>query len=149
MPDEVRCQYARVGNREKPHVVTYILPPHKLAGKTAILGCHGQEELKWLLKPGDIIVAEDRFDLADNGKDYLGDALPSFMQPCSPDYVEQAQEKEQLSTNKKELHIDKIVLVDHEMVEAFEGYWAQFGTKKEAGKRLLEYAMRVDALKLA
>ena len=53
------------------------------------------------------------------------------MQPTSPDYVEQGQEKEQLSTNKKELHIDKIVLVDDEMIEAFKGYWAQFGTKKK------------------
>ncbi len=161
MPNEVRCQYARPGNPNKPHVVTEILPPHPLAGLTAILGCHNQEELKHL-SPGDIIVAKDNFRLQNDGKgpDYLGDALPAFMQPTSPKFIKPTsttgsssyeplafRETSAVSSVTREedagftYSIKEIELRSYEHKKIFELCVAHYGTKKEAGRRLIGFAI--------
>ena len=162
MPNEVRCQYARPGNPNKSHVVTEILPPHPLAGETAILSCYAQEELKEL-SPGEIILAKDNFRLQHDGKgpDYLGDALPPFMQPTSPKYIKPTntrnpdpdryeplafRETSAASSTREEdagftYSIKEIELRSYEHKRIFELCVAQFGTKKEAGRRLIGLAI--------
>ena len=154
MPSPVQCQFARPGNPNKPHVVTEILPPHRLAGETAILGCYNQEELK-LLNPGDIILAKDNFRLQNNGEgpDYLGDALASFMQPTSPKYIKptsasgfRRETSAAPSITREEdagftYSIKEIELRSYEHKKIFELCVAQYGTKKEAGRRLIGFAI--------
>lgn len=148
MPSPVPCQYARPGNPNKSHVVTEILPPHPLAGETAILGCYNQEELKDL-KPGDIIYAKDNFRLQNNGEgpDYLGDALASFMQPTSPKYIKPTSQTSAASAITREedagftYSIKEIELRSYEHKKIFEMCVAQYGTKKEAGRRLIGLAI--------
>jgi hypothetical protein len=159
MPNEVRCQYARPGNPSKPHVVTEILPPHPLAGETAILACHNQEELKEL-NPGDIIIAKDNFRRSHDGRgqDYLGDALPPFMQPTSSKYIEpnrsKTLEKHEplISTDREEdagftFTIKEIELRSYEHKKIFDQYYVHYGTKKEAGRQLIVFA--IETLKRA
>ncbi len=156
MPNEVRCQYARPGNPNKPHVVTEILPPHPLAGETAILGCHNQEELKQL-SPGDIILAKDNFRRSHDGRgqDFLGDALPPFMQPTSSKFIKPTDKHEPLafretsavsSVTREEdagftYSIKEIELRSYEHKKIFELCVAHYGTKKEAGRRLIGFAI--------
>jgi hypothetical protein len=161
MPSPVPCQYARPGNPNKPHVVTEILPPHPLAGETAILGCYNQEELKHL-NPGDIILAKDNFRLQNNGEgpDYLGDALPPFMQPTSSKYIKPTsapgsskheplafRETSASSSITREedagftYSIKEIELRNYEHKKIFELCVAHYGTKKEAGRRLIGFAI--------
>lgn len=161
MPSPVRCQYARPGNPNKPHVVTEILPPHPLAGLTAILGCHNQEELKGL-SPGDIILAKDNFRLQNDGRgpDYLGDALPPFMQPTSSKYIKPTstpgstkyeplafRETSAASSVTREedagftYSIKEVELRSYEHKKIFELCVEHYGTKKEAGRRLIGFAI--------
>lgn len=163
MPSRVPCQYARPGNPNKPHVVTEILPPHRLAGETAILGCYNQEELKHL-NPGDIIFAKDNFRLQNDGKgpDYLGDALPPFMQPTSSKYIKPTstrnpdpdryvplafRETSAASSVTREedagftYSIKEIELRNYEHKKIFELCVSHYGTKKEAGRRLIGFAI--------
>lgn len=159
MPSQVQCQYARPGNPNKPHVVTEILPPHPLAGETAILGCYNQEELKYL-NPGDIILAKDNFRLQNNGEgpDYLGDALPPFMQPTSPKFIEASSGpacEKQVSLASSEgdedagftYRITEVDLRSREHKKIFELCAAHYGSKKEAGRRLISLA--IETLKQA
>ena len=165
MPSPVQCQFARPGNPNKPHVVTEILPPHPLAGETAILGCHSQEELKDL-NPGDIILAKDNFRLSQNKQDYLGDALPTIMQPTSPKYIKPlsalASEKYQppalRETSTAPLPncledagftytIKEVDLRSYEHKKIFDQYYAHYGTKKEAARQLIVFA--IETLKRA
>ena len=161
MPNEVRCQYARPGNPNKPHVVTEILPPHPLAGETAILSCHNQEELKDL-NPGDIILAKDNFRRSHDGRgqDFLGDALPPFMQPTSPKFIKPTsatgsssyeplafRETTAASSVAPEedagftYSIKEVELRSREHKKIFELCVAHYGTKKEAGRRLIGFAI--------
>ena len=162
MPNEVPCQYARPGNPNKPHVVTEILPPHPLAGETAILSCCNQEELKEL-NPGDIIFAKDNFRRSHDGRgqDFLGDALPPFMQPTSSKYIKPtsasgASRHEPLAfreTSAASLPdceedagftytIKEIDLRTREHKKIFEQYFAHYGTKKEAARQLIVFCYR-------
>lgn len=159
MPNEVRCQYARPGNPEKPHVVVEILPPHELAGETAILGCHNQLELKHL-NPGEIIVAKNDFRLSSSGRDYLGDACPDFMQPTSDRYIKPTtipvlEKYEPLAFRETSVaslpdreedagftySIKEIELRSYDHKKIFELCVEHYGTKKEAGRRLIGFAI--------
>lgn len=165
MPNPVSCQFARPGNPNKSHVVTEILPPHPLAGETAILGCHSQEELKDL-SPGDIILAKDNFRLSQNKQDYLGDALPPFMQPTSSKYIKPTsasgsskheplafrETSAALSITREEdagftYTIKEIDLRSYEHKKIFDQYYAHYGTKKEAARQLIVFA--IETLKRA
>ena len=161
MPNEVRCQYARPGNPNKPHVVTEILPPHPLAGETAILSCHNQEYLKHL-SPGDTILAKDNFRRSHDGRgqDFLGDALPDFMQPASPNYIKvtalpvpekhepfASQESSTDSSAARDedagftYSIKEVELRSYDHKKIFELCVEHYGTKKEAGRRLIGFAI--------
>ena len=167
MPNEVRCQYARPGNPNKPHVITEILPPHPLAGETAILSCHNQEELKDL-SPGDTILAKDDFRRSHDGrgKDFLGDALPDFMQPTSSKYIKVTtvpvpekyeplafRETSAASSVTREedagftYSIKEVELRSYEHKKIFDQYYERYGTKKEAARQLMVFA--IETLKRA
>lgn len=167
MPNEVRCQYARPGNPNKPHVVTEILPPHPLAGETAILSCHNQEYLKHL-SPGDIILAKDNFRRSHDGRgqDFLGDALPDFMQPTSPKHIKvttvpvpekhepfASQESSTDSSVARDedagftYSIKEVELRSYEHKKIFDQYYERYGTKKEAARQLMVFA--IETLKRA
>jgi hypothetical protein len=170
MPDHfavhVPCVWERPGNKHKTHcIVAPLVGDFK--GADVILQLEDQDKFKYADKR-TVIMAKNRFTDRYHDGNLHADASPAIIQieerhkhyALAKEYRDGVQSPEQKKIDlfneeqhsntkeKKDLVIHEIVLVDDEMIEAFEAYQERFGTKKETAKRLIEHAMRLDALKL-
>ena len=161
---KIACRYTRPAGKRPDLVILEVDQDHEYAGATIICNCYGQEYLT-KLNPGDRVWVKDKLREADSG-DFLGDACPDFMQPMfpgrkEPDPVSQLEiDSEQepvaevtiLPPAREEdagftYTIKEIDLRSYEHKKIFEKYYAQYGTKKEAARQLIVFA--IETLKRA
>jgi len=155
-PHHVPCQYLRPGNPDKHHCLVEVLPPHKLEGLDVFLSIPGQEHFKYA-QPGTIIMAKNKFT---KKNEWLADASPAYIQEKEaqkyqhpsigePDFLKQLEtpvQKSEAPVPKNKggnmtYKIDQIELRNPENVEVFERCAAFYGSKKEAGRRLIAFAI--------
>ena len=161
---KIACRYTRPAGKRPDLVILEVDQDHEYAGATIICNCYGQEYLT-KLNPGDRVWVKDKLREADSG-DFLGDACPDFMQPMfsgrkEPDSVSQLEiDSEQepvaevtvLPPAREEdagftYTIKEIDLRSYEHKKIFDQYYAHYGTKKEAARQLIVFA--IETLKRA
>ena len=155
-PHHVPCQYLRPGNPERSHCLVEVLPPHKLEGLDVFLSIPGQEHFKYA-QPGTIIMAKNKFT---KKSEWLADASPAYIQEKEahkyqhpsvgkPNLLKQLEaplQKSEAPAQKKSstlltYKIPEIELRDPENAETFDRCVKFYGSKKEAGRRLIAFAI--------
>ena len=165
-PDHIVCTYSRPGGEKQHLAIVEISSPHDLAGYEIMLTL--QESQFWIrdLDQGDIVHVRNRLKPGDT-VDFLSDPCPNRVQPCyqaatesrgkeMDGFVEEFTQgasiqttiDEQLKTApsasslepSSELEI-KTYISDPKLLPIFSRL-SSYDTKKEAGKLLLEYALR-------
>tara|TARA_R100000995_G_scaffold66338_1_gene35150 strand:- start:270 stop:848 length:579 start_codon:yes stop_codon:yes gene_type:complete len=165
-PNHIVCTYSRPGGEKQHLAIVEISSPHDLAGYEIMLTL--QPSQSWIrdLDQGDIVHVRNRLKPGDT-VDFLSDPCPNANQPCYQAAMEsrgtemngfveqftqgapiQATIDEQLKTCPSasslqpplELEI-KTYISDPELLPVFSRL-SSYDTKKEAGKLLLEFALR-------
>ena len=153
MPDQtihhVPCRWKRPGNPAKSHCIGEVLTG-EYRGIDVFLHIPGQMHFK---NAGDqtIIMAKNRFSLrnewqADASPDYIQKELASKYQYLIKPEQLRMQAEEQVPAQKKSsanftYKIPEIELRDPENGEVFDRCVKFYGTKKEAGRRLIAFAI--------
>jgi hypothetical protein len=165
-PNHIVCTYSRPGGEKQHLAIVEISSPHDLAGYEIMLTL--QESQFWIrdLDQGDIVHVRNRLKPGDT-VDFLSDPCPNLSQPCYQAAMEsrgrqmngfvekftqgasiQTTIDQQLKTPPSASSLEppleveiKTYISDPELLPIF-GRLSSFDTKKEAGKLLLEFALR-------
>ena len=150
--DFVNCTFARPAGKKTHIVVLHVAPGHPLEGETVLANLAPGQQWIINLDPGDLVTVRNRLRPGDQG-DYLGDACANAKQPLfnlrgkeqsKPPIQTVADLEAAYQNNGRDLpgtlRIDTYVSTQKQ-IELFERL-NQHCSKKEAGRLLLQYAIK-------